>query len=589
MMQIRDLMENDYQVIQTNEAFSFHFIEQMEEKYLIILNQENNELKLYRRDNILLAFCKEKSPTIEIDKLVKCEEFILLKENEDVLNIKRPEKNQKVAIIVNEKNEPVGIIDNISTFYQLVNEWNLSLFRDNLRLQYYKSIFNGIEEEIFVTDEYGFIQFLNPYAEKVCDIKLEDYIGRHVTDLEQENIISSSISMEVLKTKKKVSNIVKMKTGKTILATGVPVYDENGSITSVVSTSKDVKEISHLINELEQKKNEIGLKNKEIMELKERMITQDNYVLQSDAMKDIQKNIIKVAPTDISILIQGESGVGKGVITDLIHKLSSRHEGPLIKINCGLIPENLLESELFGYESGAFTGAAKGGKIGKIALADKGTIFFDEIGELPLPLQVKLLDFLQDREIMRIGGTKKIPIDTRVVAATNKDLKSMVMEGKFRGDLYYRLTVMPITLPPLRNRLEDIVPLAKLFLQKFNLKYKLNKKFLPEVLTGFLEYSWPGNVRELMHVVERLIVTSDEEIINVNNLRGILSGESRKVGEVICTDLLPLKQAKSQLEFHLVQRAYEMYGSTYKAGAALGVDQSTVVKILKRHGYKKKQ
>ncbi|MEE0775873.1 MAG: sigma 54-interacting transcriptional regulator, partial [Bacillota bacterium] len=250
--------------------------------------------------------------------------------------------------------------------------------------------------------------------------------------------------------------------------------------------------------------------------------------------------------------------------------------------NCGLIPENLLESELFGYEAGAFTGADKRGKLGKIETANGGTLFFDEIGEMPLSLQVKLLEFLQDRTMVRVGGVKKIPIDVRVIAATNRDLKEMVNQGTSRGDLYYRLNVMPINLLPLKDRREDIMPLVNMFLKRFNSSYLSKKSFDQAAMEELMEYSWPGNVRELMHVVERAMITCEGDVIDTKVLSEILSGDSEFSGNIICTGLLPLKQAKAELEGILVRNAYEKCGSTYRAAEVLGVNQSTVARILKK-------
>ena len=223
----------------------------------------------------------------------------------------------------------------------------------------------------------------------------------------------------------------------------------------------------------------------------------------------------------------------------------------------------------------------KEGKIGVIEAGNKGTIFLDEIGEMPLLLQVKLLEFLQDRKIQRLGGVKKIPIDVRVVAVTNRNLKEMVEQGEFRKDLYYRLNVMPIHLPPLRERKEDIQPLAKLFLQKFNHQYHFHKRFAEEVLQGLVQYDWPGNVRELMHVVERFAVSAEEDVIGEGLLREVL-GKPILSNRIICTEILPLMEAREELDRILVTTAMDRFGSTRKAAETLGVNQSTVVRMLNK-------
>jgi transcriptional regulator with PAS, ATPase and Fis domain len=299
-------------------------------------------------------------------------------------------------------------------------------------------------------------------------------------------------------------------------------------------------------------------------------------------MSNVINKIIKIAPMDSIIFIQGETGVGKEVVAKTIHYYSNRKNSPFIKINCGLIPENLLESELFGYEGGAFSGAKKSGKEGKVELAHNGTLFLDEIGEMPLSLQVKLLEFLQDSEITRVGGTKRIKINTRVITATNRNLRKMVDEGNFRMDLFYRLNVVPIKIPPLRERIDDIPILAEYFLKKFNNKYNMEKRLDSQIINKMLGYNWPGNVRELEHIMERLVAMSDTDQISHNCFDEIVSDRDRTQGKVICTNIIPYKQAKRELEKQLVKRAYDMFNSTYKAAEALDINQSTVVKILKR-------
>lgn len=488
-----------------------------------------------------------------------------------------------LAVVVDKTNSPLGIIPHLGALKYCLNDYLCHHNRLVSDLLEYKKIVECLEEEIFVTDEEGNVLLLNPHAEKICGVKASDMVGKNVTDLEKEKIFSSSTTTEVLRTGEKVNMMQKLKSGKIVLATGIPVFNEQGEVSRVLSTSKDVKEINHLINELENKDIELARKNQELTTLREELFDQVQFISSSKVMDVVKETISKVAPTDLTILIQGESGVGKEVVTKAIHRLSNRNKHPFIKINCGLIPENLLESELFGYEGGAFTGASKNGKIGKIELANCGTLFLDEIGEMPLNLQVKLLEFLQDREIVRVGGTTKIKIDTRVIVATNRNLQQMVNERKFRQDLFYRLNVIPINIAPLRERIEDIPSLAKYFLNKCNAKYKMDKQFAPEVMVAFYCYNWPGNVRELEHVIERLVVTSDSDTITPAHLTGIISVKSHHEGKVICTDLIPLRTAKKEVEKQLVKKAYSIYRSTYKVGEVLQIDQSTVVKILKKY------
>ena len=444
-----------------------------------------------------------------------------------------------------------------------------------------------MEEEIFIVDEYGFVQFLNPYAEKVCGVKLCDVIGLHVDDLEKNGIISSSISKEVFRYGHTCNRMMELKTGKTVLATGIPIYDDSGKLINVLATSKNLEEMRNVLSHLDEITSELGEKEKEITQLRRRIIAQEEYIIESPAMREAERNIEKVAPTDATVLIDGESGTGKEVAADLIHKLSARNDKPMVKINCAMIPEHLLESEFFGYEAGSFTGASRSGKKGKIEMADGGTLFLDEIGEMPLALQAKILEVLQDREIVRVGGMKRIPVDVRFIAATNRDLRKMVREGSFRKDLYYRLNVMAVHLAPLNQRKEDILPLCSLFLKRYNARYRKNHIFAPSVLSYFIEYEWPGNVRELMHTIEHLVIVSDNDLISIEDVNKILNegspGKSEDKENVFA--VTSLKLAKRELEISLVKRAYEIYHSSYKVAEVLGISQAAVMKILKRNGY----
>jgi transcriptional regulator with PAS, ATPase and Fis domain len=287
---------------------------------------------------------------------------------------------------------------------------------------------------------------------------------------------------------------------------------------------------------------------------------------------------------DSKVLLEGQSVVGKGVICKLIHKNSSRKDGPFIKIDCGSIPENLIESELFGYEQGAFTGAEKGGKIGLIEAADKGTLFLDEIGELPLGMQKKLLRTIQDKEVFRIGSNKANPVDIRIIAATNRNLKTMVKKKRFRKDLFYRLNVVPIYIPPLSKREKDIQPLIERSLKKFNEKYGLNKKISPEALKYLIDFNWPGNVRELENVVEYLIVTSQKDIIGKDMLPdNILEYKDTSKINVSLDKIPSLKDAVDMVEKNLLIEAMKKSNNTKEMAKLLGVDRSTVSRKLKKY------
>lgn len=287
---------------------------------------------------------------------------------------------------------------------------------------------------------------------------------------------------------------------------------------------------------------------------------------------------MKVSETDVAVLITGESGVGKEVLANLIATKSARADKPYIKINCSAIPPTLFESELFGYERGAFTGAERSGKPGLFELANHGTLFLDEISEIPVNMQAKFLRVLQENEFMRVGGTKLRPLDVRIIAATNKNLLTEMERGHFRKDLYYRLNVVQICIPPLRERRDDILPLSLAFLEKYNRKYNLDCKFSPEVMDAFFRYSWDGNVRELQHAVERMVVLSPQSLIGVESLPEAISSEQ---GEIVhISEIIPLREAQKLLEEKLLAMARKKYRTTTAMAEVLGVNQSTISRKL---------
>ncbi len=294
----------------------------------------------------------------------------------------------------------------------------------------------------------------------------------------------------------------------------------------------------------------------------------------------------KVAHVTTTILILGESGVGKEVIARFIHNASLRKSGPFVTINCGAIPPNLLESELFGYEAGAFTGAKREGKPGMIEVASSGTLFLDEISDLPLDLQVKLLQVIQERRLTRVGGIHPIEVDIRIIAATNRDLAKMVERREFRADLFYRLNVVPIVIPPLRSRRDDIIPLIYHFLAKHNNTHRYSKTISRGTREVLTQYSWPGNVRELENLIERLVVTVEGDEIGVEDLpQCVRERDANCNSKVTVEGVIPLREAVEEVERQLIKQAKEEHETTYEIAEALGVNQSTVVRKLKKYAH----
>lgn len=446
------------------------------------------------------------------------------------------------------------------------------------------AIFDYCFDEIYVTDGKGYTIFVSKACEELYGVKAGDLLGKHVYELEKKGMFSRSVTREVLNRKEQVTMIQTTKRGKKLLVTANPIFNEKGEIDSVVTISRDITELSILKEKLAETEELSAMYLSELEKLKKEQPRQQEIIAQSESINEILEMVKRIARVDSTVLIEGESGVGKGVFASRIHALSKRRDKPFIAVNCGAIPENLMESELFGYEPGAFTGARKSGKKGLFEIAQGGTVFLDEITEIPLNLQVKLLQVIQDKKFRRVGGNKDIDVDIRIIAATNQDIQKLVKEGKFREDLFYRLNVIPLWIPPLRHRRDDIVPLTKHFLKKFNDDYKLKKEISDDALKILVKYDWPGNVRELENLIERLVVTTDGNLIKSFHLPDyVLSSARMSHKDVIVLNICPLKKGIEEVESQLIKKAYENYGNTYKIAEILQVSQSTVVRKIHKY------
>lgn len=474
----------------------------------------------------------------------------------------------------------VSLIQDVSDFIAIFEELQHTIELKEEMNAIIESSFDGI----FVTDGDCKVLNVNQAYSRITGVLPEEVIGETMDDLVKRGIYDKSVSALVREQLKPITLTQEVKTGKTILVTGNPIFDKNNKLFRIVTNVRDITELNQLKREVEQA-HELS-QHYQTQLVKAQLQEGDNYVFRSQKSIDMLDLVLRVAKVDSTVLIQGESGCGKELIADILYHNSLRKDRPMVRINCAAIPPSLIESELFGYEPGAFTGANKTGKMGIFQLAHEGTLFLDEIGELPLNMQVKILRAIQEREIIRVGGVKPIPVDVRIIAATNRDLWEMVLDGEFRKDLYYRLNVVVIDVPPLRERMEEIPQLTHFFLKKFNNMYGLDKVIDEQVIEHLMAYNWPGNVRELQNSIERAYVTTPGRVIKEIRLFKEQYSEQGSFDDIIFPDDLKLKEAVEQIEKTMILRSLNKYKSTRKAAAHLGVSQPTIVRKAARYNIK---
>ncbi|UZJ80194.1 sigma-54 interaction domain-containing protein [Fictibacillus sp. KU28468] len=445
-----------------------------------------------------------------------------------------------------------------------------------------EAILHSLQDDILVTNLDGTILKVSEATGKVYGVSSESLLGKSVYDLAAKGMFTPIATPMVLKEKKKITFVQTTNTGKKLLVTGIPVLDENGKIYRVVSYSHDVTELLELKKFLQTMEGEMERVKSELDLLRSRQLYDSGIIANSTEMKNVITTSLQVAEVDVNVLLLGESGVGKSLIAKFIHNKGSRNKGAFIEVNCGAIPENLFEAEFFGYEAGAFTGANRKGKLGLAELADGGTLFLDEIGELPLAHQVKVLKCIQEKQFYRVGGTKPISVDFRLISATNKDLLKAIQERTFREDLYFRLNVVPLTIPPIRKRPEDIIPLIHYVLDVFQEKYKREKRLDEAVLHHFLQYDWKGNVRELINLIERLVVISPATLITTEHLPDYIKA-SHSIPAPPSNLSKPLKEVIEDVEKQMLQRARRDYKTTVQMAEALGISQPSVVRKMQKY------
>ncbi|TYR78899.1 PAS domain-containing protein [Priestia megaterium] len=452
----------------------------------------------------------------------------------------------------------------------------------NLQWNEDESILNSLKDDLLVTNQEGIIVRVSEGTGDIYEMKAEELIGKSVYELEQQGVFTPTVTPIILEAKKKVTVVQTTKHGKKILVTGIPVKDSNGDIKRIVSYSHDVTELMEMKKYLDVMEDEMQRVKTELELLRNKNLVTEGWVSNSEKMRHILTKAIHVSSVDVNILILGESGVGKTHLAKFIHHKSPRSEQPFIEVNCGAIPDHLFEAEFFGYEAGAFTGASKNGKVGLVELADGGTLFLDEIGELSLAHQVKILKLIQEKQFYRVGGRKPKTVNFRLITATNKNLEQAVEEKEFREDLYFRLSVVPMTIPPLRERTEDIFPLIMHFVQQFETKYNRKRELDKAVIHTLLTHKWRGNVRELINAIEHAVVISPTTLITNEHLPYSLR-KQQSFNLDSEKNNVTLNEAIEIVEKEMLIKAKQQYKTTTEIGQALGISQSSVVRKLKKY------
>lgn len=446
-------------------------------------------------------------------------------------------------------------------------------------------IIDKMRTGIWITDGTGEVIIVNSESVKTGGLTREEVIGRNMSELLDMGYITESAVMKTIGSHREECIVEELGAGGHCMTTSVPLFWK-GSIDLIICVERNISEVERLKTLLGQQVEKKNKLQKELLRFKnQKDDLSGQFITKNINMLHIRELAENIGKIDVTVMIMGESGTGKEVIADLIHKNSSRSEAPFVKVNCAAIPETLIESEFFGYEGGAFTGAGKGGKMGLFELADGGTLFLDEVGELSVQMQSKLLRVIQDKEVRRVGGEKSVHIDIRIIAATNRDLKREVEEGRFRNDLYYRLFVVPVNIPSLRERKEDIELLARHFLDIFNSEYNLRKTISDDAVKVMESYNWPGNVRELRNVVERLSVSTARSEISAIQVEFCLNNKAPAVSDYIGTESdLYLEDIVGRYEKQIISKILEECGTITATARMLHVDKSTISRKIKKYG-----
>lgn len=461
----------------------------------------------------------------------------------------------------------LSLMKNSKNYFELNTQDGRTIFD----VEPIRSLINAIQDGIYITDAKAVTIAVNDAYERITGLNRSHVIGRYMGDLVKLGYISNSASLEVIKRQEVVTLVQTIHGSQKILVTGSPVFDQANKLIFIVTSVRDITELLRAKHAQEQLENLFRSQSQYNIT---RAIQDLIISRETQSIFDLATNVAKF---NSKVLLRGETGTGKSKLARYIHSISPRAERAFLELNCSGIPDNLLEIELFGYVPGAFTGASTKGKKGLLEIAHEGTLFLDEIGDLPLSMQVKLLKVIEENRFLPVGSTEFRDVDIRIISATHRNLEEMVAKGEFREDLFYRINVIDLELPPLRQRRSEILSLVQQYLQVFNDKYQLDKSLSPEVMEAFSQYDWPGNIRQLINVLERLMVSTTHNEIVLRDLPAHLATHGQ-----IESNKMTLKERVQAFECELISTALAQHGSTRATAKALGVEQSTLVKKIAR-------
>ncbi len=450
--------------------------------------------------------------------------------------------------------------------------------------RYCESILNALNDGVYISDPDGMTLWINQMYETLTGLKKSDVVGKNVRMLVEEGVFDKIVNPQIVREGKPITHVQQLSDGKTLVLTGYPVFDETDRLCLVVTFARDITTLTEMHEQMLEQRKLIERFNDRFAYISHEQARKLTPVYVGQKMCETVELLERLAGSDATVLLLGETGVGKDVMARMTHDRSLRKEKMFLKVDCGGLAESLAESELFGYVAGAFTGAGAKGKAGFFEMADGGTVFLDEVGELSLTMQTRLLRVLQDGEIMRVGSATTRKVDVRIIAATNRNLAEQVEQGIFRRDLYYRLTVAVVNVPPLRERVDDIQALAQYFFTNYTLKYRKSMTLTQEVLDALKQYSWPGNVRELQNLIHNLVITKNPGPIHADDLpsemQTILS-EHSSIPLHVPLENRPLKAIMADIERDLLRRALDQVGSVQQVADMFQINRTTLFRKLR--------